>query len=294
MTARNGAPKTDPVGMKMATTDRTTSVLSFIRTNLSLSRSVSDLFDDYRHAKPYPHLVLDDLFPPEELHALLDELPPDTGGNWVHEKNERYVKSNLRSAVYLQDHGYAFTSVLHSAAFLYFLTEVTGIKALLPDPYLRGAGFHVMGEGGRFEVHADTNTDSYCGLHRRLAMMIYLNKGWTSDLGGQLELWNQDATRCEKVIEPLFNRTVIFEIGETNFHAVRPIVSGLGARRKSFAAYFHTVTQDLEFHNSIYTPSIYRDRPSLLRRFVRATMPPFVWAALKEMKKRHKMRNPDK
>ena len=29
------------------------------------------------------------------------------------------------------------------------VTEVTGIKALLPDPYLRGAGFHVIEEGGK-------------------------------------------------------------------------------------------------------------------------------------------------
>jgi hypothetical protein len=277
--------------MKMTTTDRTSAVLSFVRSNLSLSRSVSDLFDDYRHAKPFPHLVLDDLFPPEELDALLDELPPASGEDWVHERNERYVKSNLRSAVYLQEHGYAFTSVLHSAAFLYLLTEVTGIKALLPDPYLRGAGFHIIEEGGKFEVHADTNTDSYCGLHRRLAMMIYLNKGWKPEFGGQLELWNQDATRCEKMIEPLFNRTVIFEIGDTNFHAVRPVVAALGARRKSFAAYFHTVTRDLEFHNSIYTPSIYRDRVPLLQRAVRATVPPFIWGALKALKKWHKIRN---
>jgi hypothetical protein len=275
----------------MTTTDRTTAVLSLVRCNLSLSRSVGDLFDDYRHAKPFPHLVLDDLFPPDRLDALLDELPPASGENWVHERNERYVKSNLRSAVHLQEHAYAFTSVLHSAAFLYFLTELTGIKALLPDPYLRGAGFHIMEEGGRFEVHADTNTDNYCGLHRRLALMIYLNKDWRPDLGGQLELWNQDATRCEKVIEPQFNRTVIFEIGDTNFHAVRPVVSGLGARRKSFAAYFHTVTLDLEFHNSIYTPSIYVDRVPLLQRVARATLPPFIWGALKDLKKRHKMRS---
>jgi hypothetical protein len=138
-------------------------------------------------------------------------------------------------------------------------------------------------------VHADSNTDHYCGLHRRLALIVYLNKNWRPDLGGQLELWNQDATRCEKVIEPLFNRTVIFEVADSNFHAVRPVAAGQGVTRKSFAAYFHTVTLDLEFHNSIYSPSFYRD--SFMRRVARATVPPFIWGALKELKKRHKMRN---
>jgi len=274
----------------MTTTDRTSAVLSFVRCNLSFSRSVSDLSDDYRHAKPFPHLVLDGLFPPDRLDALLDELPPTSSENWVHERHQGFVKSNFRSAVYLGEHGYAFLSMLHSAAFLYFLTEVTGIKALIPDPYLREAGYHVMEDGGRFEVHADSNTDHYCGLHRRLALIVYLNKDWRPDLGGQLELWNRDATRCEKVIEPMFNRTVIFEVADNNFHAVRPVVPGLGVRRKSFAAYFHTVGLDLEFHNSIYSPSFYRDRDPLMRRVVRATLPPFIWGALKELKKRRKMR----
>jgi hypothetical protein len=72
---------------------------------------------------------------------------------------------------------------------------------------------------------------------------------------------------------------------------VRPVVSGLGAKRKSLAAYFHTVALDLEFQNSIYSPSFYREKDPVLRRVVRAALPPFIWAALKELKKRHKMRN---
>ena len=100
----------------------------------------------------------------------------------------------------------------------------------------------------------------HCGLQRRLAMLVYLNKAWQPEFGGQLELWNQDGTRCEKVIEPIFNRTVIFEIADSNFHAVRPVASGSGAARKAFAAYFHTVDGSIVPHNSVYAPSIYQDR----------------------------------
>ena len=201
------------------------------------------------------------------------------------------IKSNLRSAVDLEENGYAFASILHSAAFLYFLTEITGIKALLPDPYLGGAGYHVIYEGGNFDVHADRNTDYYCGLRRRMAMLVYLNKAWQPKFGGQLELWNQDGTQCEKVIEPIFNRTVIFEVDDRNFHAVRPVASGSGAARKAFAAYFHTVDGGFVPHNSLYAPSIYQASDGFLHRVARATLPPFIWEALKEIKKRHKMRN---
>jgi hypothetical protein len=105
-----------------------------VRYDLSLSRSVSGLLDDYRDAKPFPHIVLDGFFPPNRLDAVLEEMPSLSNENWVHVRHEGLTKSNFRSAVYLQDDGYAFTSMLHSAGFLYFLTEVTGIKALLPDP----------------------------------------------------------------------------------------------------------------------------------------------------------------
>jgi 2OG-Fe(II) oxygenase superfamily len=270
------------------TTDRTTAVLSFVRSKLSLSRSLGDLLHDYRHAKPFPHLVLDDLFPAEELNALLAEMSAVSGEHLVHFRSEEQVKSNLRSAVYLGEGGFAFSSLLHSAAFLNFIAEITGISALLPDPYLSGAGYHVMGEGGKFHVHADANTDGICGLRRRLAMLTYLNKGWKSEFGGQLELWNHDATRCEKVIEPIFNRTVIFEVGDKNFHAVRPVSSHVGAKRRSFATYFHTIDRNFMFHNSIYA-FIYGDTDPAMRRVVRGTLPPFIWSALRQLKKRHKI-----
>jgi 2OG-Fe(II) oxygenase superfamily len=275
----------------MTITDRTTEVLSFSRCKLSLSRSLEGLLDDYKHARPFPHLILDNLFPSGILESILEELPTATSEKWVNQRDPLMIKSNLRSAVDLEEHGYEFVSLLHSAAFLYFLTEITGIKGLLPDPYLGGAGYHVVHEGGKFEVHADRNTDFYGGLQRRLAMLIYLNKDWQPEFGGQLELWNQEATRREKVIDPIFNRTVIFEISDHNFHAVRPVASGSGAVRKAFVAYFHTADRGIVPHNSIYAPSIYRDRDGVVHRVARATLPPFLWDALKELKKRHKMRS---
>ena len=151
--------------LDMTTTDRTTEVLSFLRCKLSPSQKVKDLLYGYKHAQPFPHLVLDNLFPNEILEPVLAELPPASSEKWVNERDPLMIKSNLRSAVDLEEHGYAFASILHSAAFLYFLSEITGIKALLPDPYLGGAGYHVMHEGGKFEVHADRNTDytAVCG-----------------------------------------------------------------------------------------------------------------------------------
>lgn len=61
--------------MKMALSDRTTAVLSSLRCNLLLTKSLEDLLEDYRTAHPFPYLVLDNIFPSERLDSLLDELP---------------------------------------------------------------------------------------------------------------------------------------------------------------------------------------------------------------------------
>jgi Rps23 Pro-64 3,4-dihydroxylase Tpa1-like proline 4-hydroxylase len=263
---------------------RTSTVLSYLRCQLSLNKSVEDLLDQYRSARPFPHLVLDSLFPEETLSAVLEESSSMSRDKWVHNQDEHIIKTNMRSAVDLGDRAYDFASFLHSAAFLYFMSEITGIKALLPDPYLTGGGYHIVPEGGKFDIHADRNTDHHSGLHRRLAMLVYLNPNWKTENGGQLELWNQDGSACEKVIEPIFNRTVIFEIGDKNFHAVRPVTQGCGLKRRSFCVYFHTNSNNFVMHNSIFAPPIYQSRSSMARRISREITPPFLVRTLKNLK----------
>jgi hypothetical protein len=82
-------------GLKMTITDRTPEVLSLLRCKLSLSRSLEDLLDDYKQAHPFPHLLLDNLFPSAILDSILEELPPASREKWVNHRNELVIKSNF-------------------------------------------------------------------------------------------------------------------------------------------------------------------------------------------------------
>lgn len=260
-----------------------TGILSLLNERVSLPASTEELAIAYRNAKPFPYLVIDNMFPDELLERVLQEIPELGEGKWVHDRYDRQVKSQLRSAVDLGDAGYEFSCFLHSAKFLYLLSELTGIWGLLPDPYLGGAGYHVVPSGGHFDVHADRNVDPMIGLKRRLAMLVYLNKAWKSDYGGQLELWDQKATRCEKVIEPCYNRTVIFEIGDFNFHGVRTVLNE-SRTRKSFAVYYHTIGEkDLRPHTSIYAPVFYLKREPLLKRIMHEATPPIFLRGIRRL-----------
>ena len=130
-------------------------IASMLTDRVNLPAPTSEMYSRYKNAIPFPHLVIDNLFPTETLEDMLEELPPLTDDKWVHDRNAQSVKSNFRSAVDLGSRGYQFAAFLNSAGFLYLLSEMTGIWGLLGDPYLGGAGYHVVPAGGKFEIHAD-------------------------------------------------------------------------------------------------------------------------------------------
>lgn len=282
----------DTAGRRDAASTMTTGIMSMLSDKITLPESLDKLSSRFKAARPYPHIAIDNLFPDQLLDQLVAEIPSITEDHWVHEDDENIERYNLRSAVELGETGYQLTAFLHSAAFLYFLSELTGIWQLLPDPYLQGSGYHMIPRGGRFAVHADRNIAYETGLTRRLSLIIYLNKDWKHEYGGQFELWNSDGTRQEAVVEPLFNRTMIFEIAANNFHGVpQTVLCPNGRSRNSFLVYYHTAANsnsDAAPHTSIYAPSFYGRKKSAVRRIMRDVTPPIVVRMLKKVRHRKK------
>jgi hypothetical protein len=64
-------------------------------------------------------------------------------------------------------------------------------------------------------------------LDRRINVLLYLNEGWQSDWGGQLELHSNDdltsANHQVRTIEPILNRIVIFNTPNALHGHRRPI-----------------------------------------------------------------------
>lgn len=255
---------------------------------IRLETHVRSLGDDYQSAKPFPHLILDNLFSNELLERVIGEMLPPGDANWVRHDDDNLKQFNLRSAVDLGDAGTQLVAFLHSARFLYFLSQVTGIWELLPDPYLQGAGYHVIPRGGKFDVHVDRNLAYSLGMIRRLSLLVYLNKDWRTEYGGQLELWSEDGSRREVSIDPIFNRTTIFEITDKNYHGVPSVVKcPEGRSRNCFVVYYHTVAppgDKMIPHTSIYAPSRYQEKNSTFRRLAKDLTPPFVMRAMRKLR----------
>jgi 2OG-Fe(II) oxygenase superfamily len=269
--------------------DLTEEFTALLTGKIQLPRKIEDLQWSYRDAKPFPHVVIDYLFAPAVLDALLVEMSEMTGEKWQQvdqDSRERTVR--MKSAADLGAAGEKLLSIVHSAAFLYFLAEITGISQLLPDPYLLGSGYAQMRRGDYFNVHSDRNVAYDTGMLRRLAMIVFLNKAWRPEYHGQLELWNHEATRCDATVDPLFNKTVIFEVANPNYHGVPvPLACPADRMRQSFIVYYHTVgikdRPDVKPHTSLFAPRSHGTNRMTLRQLAREVTPPFLTRAIRKL-----------
>lgn len=217
-----------------------------------LARSIPELFDSaslerlrtdqsYQTASPFPHIVVDGLFNPSALQSILREWPVQNEKSGEMHDDGLYSKKKF-ATTWKTDFGACTKEYLHrlaNPAFLQVLQDLTGIRGLMPDPYLFGGGLHATAAGGKLAVHADYNKHPITKLDRRLNLLVYLNREWNDDNAGWLELWDRNMTACEKRVLPVFNRTVIFSTTSTSYHGQpEPIVGPASLWRKSLALYY--------------------------------------------------------
>jgi hypothetical protein len=92
----------------------------------------------------------------------------------------------------------------------------------------------------------DFNYDERTWVHRRLNLLLYLNKEWEDGWGGSIELHSdprRPAQNRVELITPLFNRCLIFETNERSWHGfsiIRLPPDKLHLSRKSFSLYLYT------------------------------------------------------
>lgn len=195
--------------------------------------------DAFARAEPFPHLVADGLFAPAALRAMAAEFG-DVADGWTywHHVNER--KRGLSDRRRMGPATRDVLSALEDASFVRLLERLTGVPALLSDPHLDGGGLHETLPGGFLNVHTDFLSHTLERTWRReLNLLVFLNEAWRPEHGGWLELWDAQVSRCERRIEPRFNRCVVFRTSERSFHGVTaPVACPPGQSRKSLALYY--------------------------------------------------------
>jgi Rps23 Pro-64 3,4-dihydroxylase Tpa1-like proline 4-hydroxylase len=217
--------------------------------------------EPYSGELPFPHACIEDFLKPQVLEGVLDEFPEEDPDLWsaMIDKDQKKFAANDTSKL-----GPNTRRVLHflnSREVINFLERLTGIQGLIPDPHLAGGGLHELRRGGFLKVHADFNWHKQLRLDRRVNLLLYLNKDWAPEYGGNLELWDTEMTRKVKEFAPLFNRCVIFNTtNRANHGNPVPVSCPPGRSRRSIAMYYYTNGRPTEEVSESHG-TLFRNRP---------------------------------
>ena len=211
--------------------------------------------ENYKKAKPYPHIQLKNFLDINFAHKLFKSFPKYDEDCWINHKkygkNINTVKKTQHDERYFPDTLRDFLRSLNSKQFLLFLETMTGINGLIPDPYFIGGGLHIAKEHGYLNTHVDFNWHHKLQLHRRVNILIYLTPNYKKINGGQFELKSSNNKRIIQQYEPTFNSCLIFNTSSKSFHGHPNPVKGKIFRRVVNAYYYTTNRPESE----IYTPT---------------------------------------
>lgn len=214
---------------------------------------------------PFRHVVIDGFLQAGFAQRLLDAFPPFARGDARNEDGEIGGKSVVERIDRLGGPWPELDALARSPEFLALVGRITGIDALLYDPWYFGGGTHDNRHGQELDPHVDFNRHPVEGWHRRLNLIVYLNPGWQPQWGGALELHSDPRAPDDRVltVDPLHNRCVIFETTETSWHGFARIDQPPAQRafgRRSVALYYYTrerpAGETAPTHSTIYV-----DRP---------------------------------
>lgn len=91
-------------------------------------------------------------------------------------------------------------------------------------------------------------------MARKLNLLLYLNKDWNEEWGGDLELWDKNKENCITKISPIANRCVIFNTTGFAWHGhPLPLNCPSNITRKSLALYYYNVDNSIiDAHSTIF------------------------------------------
>lgn len=225
-----------------------------------LNANLAAIRSDYQSKKPFKYVAFERFFFPERAEEIYANYPEIEYGKWdgttyVDQKHKfqqtEFTPGSLMDQVFGE---------LNAPAFLDWLGRLTGFgEEILGDEDLFGGGLHQSINGAFLNVHVDYNIHPKTKLHRRLNVLVYMNKDWKDEYEGHLELWDLTQGKRDQLgrFAPTFNRCVIFETNEISFHGhPKPLKTPQGVNRKSIATYYYTRTRPeneiAEEHNTLY------------------------------------------
>ncbi len=217
--------------------------LPLINTKYTSEEGIKTLREQFQGAIPCQHIMLDDFFVEDFANSLHDNFPSFESLKVV----RKSLNENKREDYHFERWHPSFSELrdmMISEEAGKFISQLTGIDGLFTNTDALGQGIHQGGAGSFLDVHIDVNVNVAKKLWRRINLLVYLNKNWKPEYGGEIEIWNKEMTKMEVKYPPIFNTAVIFLTDENSPHGYSKINFPEGETRKSYYAYFYTPLED--------------------------------------------------
>jgi len=251
-----------------------------------------EMSERYNMAHPFPHIILPNFLDAPVLDALSSGFPivTDTGESFSSTQEMLKTQFHPRNATTPQAR--RILDEFNTDLFLAFLSRLTGIRGLVPDPTYSGGGFHETRSGGKLNIHADFSHHPTTHLQRRINLILFLNQNWKAEYGGHLELWERSMEKCAVSAAPELGTAVIFNTDSDSYHGhPNPLNTPPHVTRRSVALYYYSLPEEVIGIIRRRTTD-FKARPGTndqavagfgMRDWLRDLTPPVIWRALKSL-----------
>ncbi len=195
---------------------------------------------NFKDAKPYPHLVLDNFL----IDTFFNDLKLDN--YTVRQKNGRSFNTDLEKNKWTSKNEILSKNLkliideLNKKEFIESLYKLTGITNLFSttEGNTSLANYHEMYSSGFLGTHVDHSSEPNSGFPHVLNIILYLSKEWESAWGGKTIFADKNGRKIEKLIDFVPNRAVIFLHTPFTFHGVTKIKNNPIKRSTIYVDYY--------------------------------------------------------
>ena len=241
-----------------------------------IEEDVEKLKGQFLDANPFEHVVIDNFCNEHDLDKALSFIPDARIAGYSKSNDYVFAKNKFEKSDFdlLCPQLAELKSELLSVRFSTWISAITNQEIFI-DPSFHGGGIHQGGRGSFLDMHADFNYHpENRSWFRNVNILLYLNKNWKSDYGGQLKLVDGRKKNGDPfLIEPIFNRAVIMFTRDHTLHGYDSINFPNGTYRTSIAAYGYTETGKAgKLRTTVWKP----ENSNILKRFLGKHMPVIV------------------
>lgn len=205
---------------------------------------------------PYDHVIIDDFLDIDDYKSCYQNLLN------VQTRKENQLYDNARNGSKRQYNSAEGNVDFQKVLDAFSNQELADIIAnkfnydepLYPDPTFEGGGLTFSPPGTFLRYHADFNYSSNAERYRVINAILYLNYDYQTANGGHLHLIDPKSNTVEGVVEPVFNRCVMFKTNKNTPHGVNR--NNDDFTRVSFNCYFYSdkplLQDEVEPHRTLW------------------------------------------